>query len=138
MERFLEKGLTVTLVDMEGVVNHGYDISYIMACDILGANCNADKTFIGMEDEQAKIINIKNGQSSSSIINVTTDQLEDINLAILRYDCTHVSVIGHPNVTTLYSFGIEKMIEFCDTLDSGERIMTMNALCNEITAIVQN
>jgi len=138
VEKFLEKGLNVTLVDMEGVINHGYDISNIMACDILGANCNADKTFIGMEDKQAEILNVKNGHSSSSIHNITTDKLEHINWAILRYDCALVSVIGHPNVTTLYSFGIEKMIEFCDTLDSGERIMTMNALRNKIAAIVQN
>jgi hypothetical protein len=44
-KRFLEKGLTVTLIDMEGVTEQGYDISNIVACDILGANCNANKMF---------------------------------------------------------------------------------------------
>jgi hypothetical protein len=92
-----------------------------MACDILGANCNTNKTFIGFEDLKAEVKNVKsNTEEAMRNNNVTADQKDQINAAMLKYDCNYVDILHHPNVTVLYSFGIEKMLKSCEGLAQTE------------------
>jgi hypothetical protein len=51
---------------------------------------------------------------------VTADQKDQINAAMLKYDCNYVDILHHPNVTVLYSFGIEKMLKSCEGLAQTE------------------
>lgn len=136
-KRFVEKGLKVTLVDMEGVAEQGYDISNVVACDILGANCNANKMF-GLDDSKAEVKNIKsNLEAAATHNNVTTDQMDQINAAILKYDCNYAQIPHPPNVTVLYSFGIERMLRGCESLAKTDKIADIKDLRESIAAIVK-
>ena len=55
---FLSRGLKVVLLDMGGVLEQGYDMSSVIACDILQVDCTQKKTVVGIKQEP-KIINVK-------------------------------------------------------------------------------
>ena len=136
-KQFLDRGLKVDLVDMAGVLKKGYDISNVVACDILGAACNKDKSFHSAENETAIIMNVKNNMEAASNVNVTTDKLDLIDEMILSYDCSLVSILQHPNITILHSHSIEQLLQTCQDCNKGGCIGSRTELEMKISAIVK-
>jgi hypothetical protein len=69
--------------------------------------------------------------------NVTTYQMDQINAAILKYDCNYAHIPHHPNVTVLYSFGIERMLRVCESLAEADKVADITDLQESIAAIVK-
>jgi hypothetical protein len=57
---------------------------------------------------------------------------------MLKYDCNYVDILHHPNVTVLYSFGIEKMLKGCEGLAQTDRIASLMDLGRQFAVIVKN
>jgi len=96
---FLAKGFKVDLIDTSGLSSQGYDLSNVVACDILKVQCNLNKTIIGVGEEKPVI---KNKKRASQSLNVTTEQLRMIDDAIKRFDCIYEGILLHVNVTLHY------------------------------------
>lgn len=111
-KKFLDRGLEVVVVDMAGVQANGYDISNVIACDILGAECTNDKRFHGSEhQEKVGIINVKT--HSDSKLNVTLNQLDQMNAVIQKYDCNFVALMGNAKLKILYSYALQELFDKC-------------------------
>ena len=131
-KRFLDRGLKVVLIDMAGVVKEGYDISNIVACDILGADCTTQKYFYGDSAEKPIIANTKNKTHS-----VTPEQMKQIDAVIENYDCNFLSMAKHPNLTVLYPYALDKMFAKCNE-DSNMTFFGRDDAIREISKIAKN
>jgi len=96
---FLAKGFKVDLIDTSGLSSQGYDLSNVVACDILKVQCNLNKTIIGIDDE--KLVR-KNQKKAPKNLNITKEQLGMIDDAIKRFDCIYEGLLLHANVTLHY------------------------------------
>lgn len=114
---FLDRGLKVVLVDLAGVSAAGYDISYVIACDVLEADCTPDKRFVGDEEDAAaeekaaapEVTNVKSHMEEAKNVNVTADHLGRMNEVLEEYDCNFLSLVDHTNLTILYSHALKKL-----------------------------
>ena len=136
-KRFLEKGLKVVLIDMAGVLEKGYDISNVVACDVLGADCNLDRLSNSAQgDKKTEMKNVKVNMETPHEVNVTTDELERINEEIKNYDCNYVKLLNHPNITILHSHSIEKLRRSCQDCNEGSCTVNQNQLGLKIAEIL--
>jgi len=123
VEIFLEKGFEVIIIDMEGATNKGYDISDVVACDVLGARCTPVKKIIG-ENILPLISNVKKHND----LYVSDDQLEMMEKAIRNYDCNFQNMMRHDSLTALYPEVLMKIFESCQFISQDSRIETRGNL----------
>jgi len=97
VEKFLNKGLKVILIDSSGldVDDHNYDISNVIACDVLNATCSNEKQLVGSDGPL--VMNTKANFNDN--IRVDDDQLDLMETAIRRYDCKYLDLFEKFNGT---------------------------------------
>ena len=88
-EIFLKKGLRVVIADIAGISNAGYEISNVIACDVLNATCTKEKHVDG--SDPPFVLNTK--VNFREEVNVTDDQLDLMDEAIRLYDCKYANMI---------------------------------------------
>lgn len=110
VKKFLDFGLNVTLIDLSGVHEEGYDLSNIIACDVMNAPCTNEKTIIG-DSVLPQIKNVKSGGKFASITDEDLGQLERI---IRRRDCRFQELRKHPKLKILYEKDLSAIMEACD------------------------
>lgn len=111
-ELFLEKGLQVILMDMSGIKARGYDVSNVVACDILGADCTFDKNFgITTRNRTSAVQNVR--KHSSDQFNMTLAQLDRINSAFTNYECNFLALESNENLTILYPKALTDTFQKC-------------------------
>jgi hypothetical protein len=110
-ETFLDYKLNSVLIDMSGVVEHGYDMSYVVACDVLNAECTKDKQFPKETKMESVVTNVRN--HSDADLNVTDLQLELINDVIETYDCNFMSILQHKRMKILYARELIRIFKTC-------------------------
>ena len=109
---FLDKDIETVIIDMSGVAALGYDMSNVVACDVLNAECTERKTFLGApEQEKAKIANIMT--HSQDNFNITSAQLDQINDVIELYECNFVTLMQHEKIRILYSKNLDAVLSKC-------------------------
>ena len=113
VERFLDRGLNVVLIDLSGVAAKGYDLSNVIACDVMNIPCTENKIVLG-ESEPPMIKNKKGGGDMGSI---TIAQLKEIEKIIKKRDCSFKHLANHEKLKVLYSHDFKTTIEQCN--DSG-------------------
>ena len=141
---FLDRGLKVILVDMAGVKANQYDMSNVIACDVLGAACTPDKRFSDSnKNEIPAIANVKT--HSDANFDVTPKQLERIDTVIQKYDCNFVSLMDHENFEVLYAHGIKEIFDKCqeydddgDDDDDDDRVTSRKDMVQKIIAIAKD
>lgn len=113
LELFLQKGLKVVLADLHGISGEGYDISNVIACDVLNATCTDDMKLIG--SDPPLVMNTK--QNFSGEIDLTDDQLDSMDEIIQRYDCKYLDMmhkyIDSDQLMTIYPTTILKVMDSC-------------------------
>ena len=82
MEQCLKHGMKVILIDMSGVKRHGKDVSRVVACEVLGGDCQD-----GHQSGDTVQINVANKSRQDIEMDVTKDKLIQMNEAIKSYDC---------------------------------------------------
>jgi len=124
-EAFLDRNLKVILIDMEGVTEQGYDISDVIACDVMGALCTREKKIVG-EIAPPIIANVK--VNSEDDLVVSEDQLSMMEKAIRNYDCNFQNMIGRGNLTVLYASELINILDNCKNIPEAERITSRHQL----------
>ncbi len=89
VERFLNKGLKVVLADISGISSAGYDISNIIACDVLNAHCTKEKKIEG--SSSPLIMNTKSNFNGN--IDLSEDQRNLMDEVMRMYDCKYMDMI---------------------------------------------
>lgn len=125
VEVFLEKDIKVVLIDMEEATEKGYDLSAVVACDILGARCTRRKQIIG-DNIAPSITNVQS--HSPRMLQVDDKRLVLMERAIRNYDCNFQSIMNHKNITALYSNNLVNIFNDCKKISLDRRIETRQDL----------
>ncbi|GFH52399.1 hypothetical protein CTEN210_08875 [Chaetoceros tenuissimus] len=113
-ERFAHRKINTVLVDLSGVKHHEYDISNVIACDVLDAKCNAEKK--PEVSISPMITNVK--KHSKDNLNVTDAQIASIDKVIESYDCHFKHVLTSNYIQVLYPHDIEEIMHSCSNTTS--------------------
>ena len=126
-ELYSRHDVQVILIDLSGLKSQNYDVSNIIACDILQFKCHPDKTIVMSnndysihnnatskknEDGQPIIANVKSGQGTMGT-GVTKDILDQIETLIRRRDCQFVNLSQASNVEILYGEDLLEIWNHC-------------------------
>ena len=131
---FLERGIETVLIDMSGVKALGYDMSNIVACDVLNAECNERKMFSGAQNEEVIIANTR--FHSDENFNVTDAQLDRINDVIEMYDCNFMTMMQHTKFKVLYSNELDATLSKCN--ERKHTIHSRDAMVRQIIEITRD
>ena len=110
VRKLAEEGYHVVLIDLSGVMALGYDVSNVIACDVLNANCTKNKQIIG-EVEPPKISNVKSGGENFGRFD--KKDMNEIEKIIRRRDCFFHGLEQHELVTVLYPKDYTTIMEAC-------------------------
>jgi hypothetical protein len=113
---FVEKDIDTVLIDMSGVKALGYDMTNVVACDILHAECTEHRTFPGAPKKKAAIVNVKT--HSDTNFNITDAQLRRINDVIETYDCNFATLMEHEKLKVVYSNALDASLSKCQERES--------------------
>ena len=127
---------------VSGVAAKGYDMSHVIACDVLmnegeessSTTCTEDKRF-QHEDEHIQDIAINIKTHAEDNFKVTTEQLERINTVIGRYDCNFVHLRNRTNFRLLHGHFLQDIWDHqCnnEALDSNDRLTSRQKLAAKI------
>jgi len=129
VEVFLNKGLNVILIDMAGVSAQGYDISNVVACDVLRADCDFNKSLVG-DTVLPSVMNVKNHPH-----NMTNYQLREIEKTIRNYDCKFENITDHEKLTILYPDELMRIFDDCKNIALSDRILTRKQMKHNLRKI---
>mmetsp|Transcript_14075 Transcript_14075/g.20482 ORF Transcript_14075/g.20482 Transcript_14075/m.20482 type:complete len:425 (+) Transcript_14075:213-1487(+) len=129
---FSKRGLKVDLIDLSGVSAEGYDVSNVVACDVLGAECTSVQVLadIVVEDEPA-VANVKPHKAEN--FNVTDWQIDRIDEAIRTYDCNFLPLLEDENIRILYGHDLNIIFSECE--QRHERLRSRDELVDRIIEI---
>jgi phage FluMu protein gp41 len=102
------------LIDLSGAKHHEYDISNVIACDVLDAECNAEKK--SEVSISPMMTNVK--KHSKENLNVTDAQIASIDKVIESYDCHFKHVLTNNYIQVLYPHDIEEIMHSCSNAAS--------------------
>ena len=146
----MEKGIKVVLVDMVGVTSMGYDISNVIACDVLEADCTPSKQLFRGDNrtgEDVQALEAMKAAASNVVVtnvkthsdenfNVTSQQLERIETVLQKYDCNFRELTSNPKLQVLYSHSLKEIFHKC--IDYGDdRIADRQDAVKQIVDIVR-
>ena len=124
--------MTVELIDMAGVMEKGYDLSNVIACDVLGVPCYSNKTLLGTV-EQPVVKNVKKGMGNMG--STTEKQLQRIETLIRRRDCSFQHLRDHPKLKILYAYEILNVWDDCEA--RGDQGLERKKLIEKITKLFE-
>lgn len=129
----LRWSLKTVIIDMAGVLNHGFDIRNIVACDIFHANCTPQKGFYEQSDERPLVENAKDATHS-----VTSEQMQMINEAFENNECNFISIQDHRNLTILYQDSLARVFSECRVKSNTSTVLDRKGLLDSIVQIPTN
>ena len=110
VQQYLDHGLKVALIDTSGVIEKGYDLSNVIACDVLNIPCTQDKVIQG----ETQLPTVKNQKSDGDLGGITENHLNQMEQVIRMRDCSFQHLLGHQNLTILYPLDIhETLLQTC-------------------------
>jgi len=109
-EKFLNKDMNVVLADMNGITNAGYDISNIIACQVLDAACTDQQQVEG--SDPPLIMNTK--QNFNGDIDIDEDKLELMDEVMRKYDCKYIKLLKLAKLRLLYPTELKNVLKSCD------------------------
>lgn len=128
---FLDRKIPTILIDMSGVTNEGYDMSNIIACDVLNADCTDEKLFSDNEKDNApQIANVK--QHLDENFNVTEGKLAAIDKVIEEFDCNFQDIVKNDGLTILYP---HKLMEILGRCNEGYEVKSREEMVERIRNI---
>lgn len=112
-QRLVEHGFKTILLDMTGISDSNYDVSNIVACDILGAPCHStNKTIRGLDGVQPVLENVsKKQKKKQGGVDLSDERLERIEKILQTGDCQYIHLLKSHLVEVLYGstlFALEK------------------------------
>lgn len=116
----LGKGLKVTLVDIGGLNKYGVESVQLLGCDLMKERCDENGVPDFLLKALQKYPNLMNTLKES--VNVRTDGIQDldklkldqIETAMLQYDCGYREVLGNENLNILYDASFLRNMNTCE------------------------
>lgn len=134
---FLKRGLKTVLVDLSGVLDKGYDVSNVLACDILGEDCTDSKQLISAQGEAPKLKNVFQGNYTMG--GITDEQLHRMDIVLRKYDCNFQHVLENENLKILYPFELDHIMAECvEEEKSAEYLKNHDKLAEELIQIAKD
>jgi len=126
--KFLEKGVHVTVVDIAGQMSAQLEPFQVLACDIMQEACN-DKQIPLFLNEHRKIhqeidemireneANIPSIDSLLKKSGITKTEMDRTEKDLQDYDCNFQHLLRHDNLTVLYDTTFSANMKRCSSLD---------------------
>lgn len=134
---FLKRGLKTVLVDLSGVLDKGYDVSNVMACDILGEDCTDSKQLISAQGEAPKLKNVFQGNYTMG--GITDEQLHRMDTVLRKHDCNFQHVLENENLKILYPFELDHIMAECvEEEKSADYLKNHDKLAEELINIAKD
>ena len=118
IQRYLELGMNVAAIDLNGIKERGYELSKVVACDILDVPCLRNKTFT--RNDLAELVEntrseIYEEACQSDLVDTSSKERNDAAEEILRRrDCSYMQIWDHPKFSLIYSSALlRETIDFC-------------------------
>lgn len=108
----------VVLVDLSGVKEDGWDLSNLIACEVLRAECD-DETKGPVKLRGGAVPFLKNAKKYKKPIDVSDEALERIEGVLRGYDCNYQHLFFDNNgkyakrLQILHPFDLERIMEDC-------------------------
>ena len=135
-EKFLEKGFKVVIADIHGISEEGYDISNIIACQILNATCTDDMQLVG--SDPPLVMNTK--QNFNGSINLNEDQLDLMDMVMQRYDCKYLEMFDkykdNDQLMTIYPTALLNVIQSCGDREGDQKKIPDRATMKELLVCI--
>jgi hypothetical protein len=135
-ERFVKHGINTVLIDLSGVKKYDFDISHVVACDVLGANCTAEKHFVGNMEFKPVIRNVKH--HSDQEMNVTDAQLAAIDKLIESYDCNFQHILDNEKLKILYPYELDRIMNLCSKYSQSDYPKSHDQIMKKIVEIIMS
>jgi len=156
---FLDRGLEVILVDMSGVQANNFDISRVIACDVLGASCTPDKMFAVADlDPQMKKYGSQTAMATATLtatatgtvtanqkqhtednFNISHEVLGEVDAIIESYDCNFIDLMKNGNFTVLHEYKLKQIFQKCEseTYNRYDRVTSREDMVQRIVNIAK-
>jgi hypothetical protein len=111
-----QHGFNVIVIDMSGIQAKGWDISSVVACQILGnVPCHLDNmTLLHGSNVSAPSLRNVRKNTMEELNNLTQDETLKIANALQKLDCNSVhAIFNHPRVQILYPYHLNHTLYYC-------------------------
>jgi hypothetical protein len=109
-------GFNVIVIDMSGVQAKGWDLSSVVACQILdNVPCHLDNMTLlhGSNVSTPRLRNVR-GNAMEELNNLTQNETLQISNALQKLDCNSVhAIFNHPRIQVLYPFDLNHTLYSC-------------------------
>ena len=124
----VNKGMNVTLADIEGLIKHKVEFYQLLLCDLM-QECDENMTptfFNRMKPDQVsffikrftKKVNVR----SNGIMDLPKNKLDDIEDAMQLYDCRYKYLLGHKYVRIIHDNSLVTNLQKCkNEVDTSRR-----------------
>jgi hypothetical protein len=111
-----EFGLNVVILDTSGIQSMGYDISNVVACDILGSPCNRNSMSIELFGNTSMPIKTNVRKDDKNLNDLTLEEKLNIELILQKLDCNSAHFIfQHPKIHVIYPNLLNQTRHSCST-----------------------
>ena len=145
VDMFLERGVRVVLVDLTGLKMQGVQSYQLLGCDLMHEICdeNMVPNFLQkhfsenpeFKDKLQQDVNVR----SSGIMDLTENQIDDIEVEMQSYDCAYKHLLNHENLSILYDNALGANMRKCSSKDASvTNVPKRKTLWNNIKAIADS
>jgi hypothetical protein len=107
-------GLKVVVLDTSGIQLMGYDISNVIACEILGAPCYPQNMSLELGGNLSTPIKLNVRQDDKNLNDLTVDEKMAIKLILQKVDCNSAHLIfEHPRIQVIYPYLLNQTRHSC-------------------------
>jgi hypothetical protein len=109
-------GFNVIIIDMSGIQAKGWDISSVVACQILGnVPCHLDNmTLLHGSNVSAPSVSNVRKNTMEELNNLTLGEISKIAYALQKLDCNSVhAIFNHPRIQILYPYHLNHTLYYC-------------------------
>ena len=134
-EIFLKKGIEVVLADLGGISAEGYDISNIVACEVLNATCIDQVQLEG--SDPPLIMNTKSAFNGH--VGLDQEQLDLMDTAMRMYDCKYAELFTkyqHSNkLRILHDTSLLELFKSCE--ENKKQTMERSTMKSQLVCIAE-
>jgi hypothetical protein len=109
-----EFGFKVVVLDTSGIQLMGYDISNVVACEILGAPCNRQSKTLELGGNLSMPIKLNVREDEKKLNDLTVNEKMAIELIMQKLDCNSARLIfEHPRILVIYPYLLNQTRHAC-------------------------
>jgi hypothetical protein len=109
-----EFGLNVVVLDTSGVQLMGYDISYVVACKVLGSPCHPNNMTLEIGGNASAAFKANVREDDKILNDLTSEEKLTIESILQKLDCNSAHLIfQHPKIQVIYPYLLNQTHHSC-------------------------